>query len=92
MRCSQDWTLCRSGQFDVVDLSRCGAETRREVVGMILVCSLREHKDVHQEVVDVAGSSHTRSIRAYLHSLKTYALCLFALPKKLRSAIIAIKW
>ena len=37
MRRSHDWTLCRSGLFDVADLSRCSADGRREVVETILI-------------------------------------------------------
>ena len=37
MRRSHDWTLCRSGLFDVAELSRCSANGRREVVETILM-------------------------------------------------------
>ena len=30
VRRSHDWTLCRSGLFDVAELSRCSADGRRE--------------------------------------------------------------
>ena len=41
MRRSHDWTLCRSGLFDVAELSRCSADGRREVVQTILMFTWR---------------------------------------------------
>ena len=37
MRRSHDWTLCRSGLFDVAEHSQCSADGRREVVETILM-------------------------------------------------------